>query len=310
MADSAAAGSSPGARPERVCVSFDLDGTLWPPAGPVLAAAGAKLREWLESNHEAVAAAFAGDPDLGQLVMTVAKERPDLCHCFTALRREALRRAAATGGADPDVVAEGGMAVFRAARDAVTPYAGVAAVMRGLAASGVAVVTLTNGNAQLEATPLAGLAVAALSATSAGAAKPCRAMFDAVVGATGVPAEATVHVGDDSEADVSGRRRLAARDCGRGMRACFGHAPAASFACEPRGACERPYARDWRSSQRSRDRRSAAPSVQACAPSSSCRRPRTARTTPPRWRGQGLPSWPSPRRSGRCAGNRRGLGAA
>lgn len=190
------------------CVSFDLDGTLWPPAGPVLAKASLALNDWLVKEHPAIAARHEGDIGLDTLMKSVVASRPDISHCYTALRMETLRRAALSARdagavvADPEAVASAGIRVFRRARSAVSPYPGVVEMLAALRAGGVRVVTLTNGNADVEATPLAGLVAASVSATSVGSAKPSRAMFEAAAEAGRAEARDTLHVGDDPEADV------------------------------------------------------------------------------------------------------------
>lgn len=228
------------------CVSFDLDGTLWPPAGPALAKASLALNDWLLKEHPAIAAHHGGDVGLDTLMGAVAKRRPDISHCYTALRSETLRqaaiatRAAGADAADPEAVASAGIRVFRRARSAVTPYPGVVEMLAALRDGGLRVVTLTNGNADVEATPLAGLVDASVSPALVGSAKPDRAMFEAAAKAGRAMAGSTLHVGDDPEADV---RSGAATEPWH----CSGLLPfrCAHCLCMLRCECARLLARRW-----------------------------------------------------------------
>ncbi|KAA0159276.1 hypothetical protein FNF31_04815 [Cafeteria roenbergensis] len=84
-------------------------------------------------------------------------------------------------------------------------------MLAALRDGGLRVVTLTNGNADVEATPLAGLVDASVSPALVGSAKPDRAMFEAAAKAGRAMAGSTLHVGDDPEADVRGARRAGMR---------------------------------------------------------------------------------------------------
>jgi len=63
-------------------------------------------------------------------------------------------------------------------------------------------VAVSNGNAQVEKTPLQGLFDAVFMAEHVGAAKPHPALFQASVDQFGVQADECLHVGDDPVRDI------------------------------------------------------------------------------------------------------------
>jgi putative hydrolase of the HAD superfamily len=83
------------------------------------------------------------------------RARPDLAHDVTALRRESLRLI--LGGLGyPESLADEGMAVFLRARNRVEPYPEVAMALKALAER-YCLVSVTNGNTDLDQTPLRGV---------------------------------------------------------------------------------------------------------------------------------------------------------
>ena len=188
-------------------VTIDLDETLWPCA-PVIQRAERLLFEWLA----AVAPRLTASHDIASLRehrKTVAAERPERAHDLTWLRREHLRRLLGSFSYD-EGLADEGVEVFRRARNQVTPFPDVVPALNILRASFV-VISVTNGNAEVQDTPLRGLFHHNLTAAGVGAAKPHPALFEAALEKAGVTVAQAVHVGDDPLRDVEAARHLGMR---------------------------------------------------------------------------------------------------
>ena len=69
-------------------------------------------------------------------------------------------------------------------------------------------VSVTNGNSQIEHTPLHASFDISLTAAEVGAAKPDPAVFHAASERSGIPLDGFLHVGDDPERDVRAAQRL------------------------------------------------------------------------------------------------------
>lgn len=188
-------------------ITLDLDDTLWP-CLPVIQAAEAALFDWLEQHAPAIAAGH----DVGSLRehrKGLAAERPELAHDLTALRLTQLEQLMAEHGHDP-ALARAASDHFRAARNRVTPYPEVEDAL-GRLRSRYRLVSLTNGNAQVEHTPLAGCFHLDLTAADVGAAKPDPAMFHAACDWAGVAPDQALHVGDDPQRDIAAARAFGMR---------------------------------------------------------------------------------------------------
>lgn len=198
-------------------ITFDLDDTLWPCA-PVIQAAEQVLYDWLNRHAPAVTAQH-DIASLREHRLAVAKACPELAHDLTALRLSQLRLLLREFGHDP-ALAQAGSDVFRAARNRVTPYPDVRPVLERLRPHHV-LVSVTNGNAQVEHTPLAGCFDHVLNAADVGAAKPDPAMLVAACELAGVAPGEALHVGDDPTRDVVPARTIGMatvwlnRDAGR-----------------------------------------------------------------------------------------------
>src|SRR5690242_8112293 len=86
-------------------ISLDLDDTLWP-VWPIIDRAEQVLHEWLASNAPLTAAMYASPQALRAIRDAVGRERPDLAHDMTALRRESIRLALSNAGEDPQLAEE------------------------------------------------------------------------------------------------------------------------------------------------------------------------------------------------------------
>lgn len=179
-------------------LTIDLDDTLWPCAPPIRAAE-AQLLAFLGAVAPRVTE-FHDQTSLRQHRQALMRARPDLAHDVTALRRESLGLVLGEFGYS-DVLADEGMAVFMAARNCVEPYPEVAAALGALAEC-YCLVSVTNGNSDLDQTPLRGLFHYSLTAAAVGAAKPDPAVFRCALALAGAAPWEAIHLGDDPALDV------------------------------------------------------------------------------------------------------------
>lgn len=185
-------------------ITLDLDDTLWP-CVPVIQAAEEAFHEWL-SRH---APRLADAHDLSSMRRhrrELMEARPEIAHDLGQVRRRSL--AALLESFDYAVgLAEEAMALFDEHRNRVEPFADVVPVLRTLAPH-YSLISLTNGTADPQATPLRGLFDRSLTAAEAGAAKPDPALFLSAFEHVGCAPDACLHVGDDPWMDVEAARVL------------------------------------------------------------------------------------------------------
>jgi putative hydrolase of the HAD superfamily len=173
-----------------------------------LAAAEQALYAWLQEAAGRVAARHDLD-GLRAHRMELRLQRPDIAHDLTALRLQSLAMLLEEAGY-PAWLAREGLDLFLYHRNRVSPYRDAAPVLRRLRQS-YRLVSVTNGNADVERTPLRGHFHRAFRAQDVGAAKPDPALFAAVLAwAQASPAQA-LHVGDDPFLDVEAARSLGMR---------------------------------------------------------------------------------------------------
>ena len=186
-------------------ICFDLDDTLWP-CHPVIRAAEAVCYEWLAEHAPRLVENHSAD-DLRAHRFATSREHPEIAHDLTEVRLRSLR-ALLEDLAYPAEVADRARDVFRAARTRVTPFDDVRDNLT-LLRDRYTLVSVTNGNSQIEHTPLYDSFDHSLTAAEVGAAKPHPAIFEAASRRSGEPLSAFLHVGDDPLRDVQ-----AARDIG------------------------------------------------------------------------------------------------
>jgi FMN hydrolase / 5-amino-6-(5-phospho-D-ribitylamino)uracil phosphatase len=180
-------------------VSIDLDDTLWPIA-PTIERAEAALQAWFADHAPMTAALFNNPMSVQAIRQHVIKTRPEIKHDLSAVRLEAIRLAMYRAGDNP-LRAQEAFEVFFAERQRVVLYDDSAAALEFMSER-YPMVSLSNGNADLERVGIARFFKAALSAKSVGRPKPHREIFDAAVAALGFPAAQILHVGDDIALDV------------------------------------------------------------------------------------------------------------
>lgn len=184
-------------------ISLDLDDTLWP-IWPVIDRAEHELFGFLE-KHAADAMRDMSIERLRAVRDRLWLEHPQHAHDYSTLRRLSLRAVLEPHGYGPETV-EAAFEVFYAARNRVTLYPDAGPALEELA-SRFALVSLTNGNADLGRIGLKHHFGAEFSAKSLGVAKPDPRCFMAVAESLGLPSAAIAHVGDDPLLDVEGARR-------------------------------------------------------------------------------------------------------
>ncbi|MEO7326111.1 MAG: HAD family hydrolase [Dokdonella sp.] len=190
-----------------LAISLDLDDTLWP-VEPAIVAAERELDDWLKQHHAPVAAAWP-IAAMRELRDQVSAEHPHLAHDFTAQRLITLERAFAgceIGNEHVDAAFE----VYYAARNRVQCYPDALPALAALAAR-MPLVSISNGNADLERIGLRQHFAHCISAREFGVAKPDVAIFRDACARLGMAPENVLHVGDDPLLDVVGARAAGLR---------------------------------------------------------------------------------------------------
>jgi FMN hydrolase / 5-amino-6-(5-phospho-D-ribitylamino)uracil phosphatase len=182
-------------------ISFDLDDTLWP-IWPTIERAEKALHDWLGFHAPMAAAMFANAGALRDIRDEIGLSRPDLKSDLSALRREAIRLALVRAGENP-LLADPAFDVFFAERQRVTLYDDALATLEFLSAR-FPLVSVSNGNADVERVGLARFFRASISAREFGVGKPDPRIFLAAAGALELMPQDVLHVGDDATLDGLG----------------------------------------------------------------------------------------------------------
>lgn len=188
-------------------LTLDLDDTLWPIA-PVMQRAEQRLDDWLQQHCPEIAAAFP-IPSMRELRDRVFAENPHLAHDFTELRKISLRAMFTPFGFGDDWV-ERAYSEFYTARNEVEYYEDALPALQRLAAC-VPLVSISNGNADLERMGLNHFFQFSLCARSHGVAKPHPDIFHAACRRLGCAPNTVLHVGDDPLLDVAGAQSAGLR---------------------------------------------------------------------------------------------------
>jgi putative hydrolase of the HAD superfamily len=185
-----------------LAITIDLDDTLWP-VMPALERADRELNDYLCRHYPQVAQTWP-IPALRQLRASVAAERIDLAHDFTAQRYITMQRAFDACGIS-EAPLEALWEVFANARNSVELYPDALPALERLRAA-LPVASLTNGNADLQRIGLHLHFAHHICARDVGVAKPDARIFLAAAERLGVAPENILHVGDDPEMDIAGAR--------------------------------------------------------------------------------------------------------
>ena len=184
-------------------ITFDLDDTLWK-TGPIIQRAEQEMLRWISVREPDFLVTYNSQGST--LLKSIVAERPEIAHDVTSLRIAALERSFLAIGKTPALansMAHHAFDVFQEWRNKVELFDGALDVLQILRKR-YRIVSLTNGNAEVSRTPLAGLFEKNLNAASVGAKKPNHRMFVAALEAVEVSANEAVHVGDHPEDDVTG----------------------------------------------------------------------------------------------------------
>lgn len=186
---------------------FDLDDTLWA-ATPVLLRAEEIQFAWIAEHLPRVAAAY-DSAAMQARRRRLVRERPELAHDFTRLRRVAMAELCVGCGYDP-ALGDAAVEVFLEARSTITLFDDVDEALRDLRRD-YRLASLTNGNVDLARAGLAHYFDYSLSPVDTGCSKPDPRMFEAVMQRAGVAASAMVHIGDEPCNDIEGAHRARVR---------------------------------------------------------------------------------------------------
>jgi HAD superfamily hydrolase (TIGR01549 family) len=182
-------------------ITLDLDDTLWP-IWPVIERAERVLHEWLLREAPKTAELLLTPGMLRELREATAKERSDLAHDMSALRRESIRAALRRADEDPQL-ADAAFDVFFAERNRVTLYDDALPALKWLSER-YPLVAISNGNADIERAGIGRWFRGAFSASKFGSGKPQAPIFRAAAASVGVLPRDVLHVGDDAALDVVG----------------------------------------------------------------------------------------------------------
>jgi HAD superfamily hydrolase (TIGR01549 family) len=182
-------------------ISLDLDDTLWP-IWPTIERAEKVLHNWLVDYAPMAAALFSSPSALREIRNHMAANRPDLKNDLSAVRRESIRLALYRAGENP-LLADEAFEIFFAERQRVTLFDDARPSLQFLAAR-FPLVSVSNGNADLQRVGLDTYFRATISAREFGVGKPDPRIFHAAAGAVDLMPEDFLHVGDDATLDALG----------------------------------------------------------------------------------------------------------
>ncbi len=182
-------------------ISLDLDDTLWP-IWPTIERAEKALQRWLAQRAPQTAEVWITPGMAQQFRSATAKERSDLAHDMSALRRETIRAALRHAGEEQSL-AEPAFDIFYAERQRVQLYDDALPALRWLSER-YPLVAISNGNADVALTGVGRWFRTAFSARSFGSGKPQAPIFRAAANSIGLLPRDMLHVGDDAALDVAG----------------------------------------------------------------------------------------------------------
>ncbi len=183
-------------------ISFDLDETLWP-LHPVIVDAEVAFYQWLQEHCPRLTARYNVE-QLRERRIELVRGNPQLRNDVTRSRAQGLRLALIECGYSGEE-SEPAMQVFQHARNQVKPYDDVAPALADLSFH-YRLASLTNGNADVNATALGHYFDCTLAATLELPAKPAPDMFAQACRELGVQPETLLHIGDNPETDIEGAR--------------------------------------------------------------------------------------------------------
>ena len=190
-------------------LTFDLDNTLWETDISILRAEDAMARHLRTLTPTEWMAEFTLDT-FHALRKEVVKERPQIAHNLTIIRKETLKRWFENRGATNAVaedLANEGFQVFYEERQNVTPYPGTVETLSQLSKH-FKLAAITNGNADLMAMQIGQYFQFSLQSQNFPEPKPAPVMFEEALKRLKVDPHECMHIGDDIEHDVMGARQV------------------------------------------------------------------------------------------------------
>ncbi|MEP6484083.1 MAG: HAD-IA family hydrolase [Rudaea sp.] len=188
-------------------ITLDLDDTLWPIA-PVMTRAEERLDAWLQQHCPRAAVNYPIHA-MRELRDRIAQENPHVSHDFTAQRKLSLQAALLPHGYEDSHV-DDAFTEFYAARNEIDCYPDSWAALERLAAR-YPLISITNGNADLERIGMMHFFQHAITARGCGVAKPDAQIFKVACDKLVMRADEILHVGDDPHLDVIGAHRAGLR---------------------------------------------------------------------------------------------------
>jgi len=182
-------------------ITIDLDDTLWP-VDPVIEAAEQALQCWLARQCPRVVDARDMD-SMRALRHAIAAESPAIAHDLTELRRRALARAMVEEAGYTDTLVDEAMRVFLDHRNRVQLYPDALPFLEQ-ASRRVPLLSISNGNADLERIGLSALFESHVNARAVGAAKPDVRVFRAACDLLDLRPGQVLHIGDHPVQDILG----------------------------------------------------------------------------------------------------------
>jgi 2-haloalkanoic acid dehalogenase type II len=183
-------------------LTLDLDDTLWP-IEPVMLRAEERLDAWMKANCPLAAEKYP-IAAMRELRDRIANENPHLSHDFTEQRKLSLQAALLPHGYEDSHVHDA-FTEFYAARNEIECYPDSLVALQRLAAK-FPLVSITNGNADLDRIGMAHFFKFAITARGCGVAKPDKRIFDVACAKLELAPGEILHVGDDPQLDVVGAR--------------------------------------------------------------------------------------------------------
>jgi putative hydrolase of the HAD superfamily len=160
------------------------------------------LHDWLVQYAPMAAALFSSPSALRDIRNHMAASRPDLKNDLGAVRRESIRLALYRAGENP-LLADHAFEAFFAERQRVTLFDDARPSLQFLSER-FPLVSVSNGNADLERVGLSSYFRATVCAREFGVGKPDPRIFHAAAGAVDLTPADVLHVGDDATLDALG----------------------------------------------------------------------------------------------------------
>lgn len=188
-------------------ITLDLDETVWP-SEHVLRRAEEIQFNWLQ--QQATSLTVAHDIEsLRAHRRFIQRQYPKIAYDLTVVRVTSLGLLLAEFGYPLELAREA-VNVFLEARNEVIPYPDVIPVLEKLTRI-YCLASLTNGNADVQCTPLKPHFHFSLTPAIVGAAKPAPDMFHQALEQAGVEPHQAVHIGDHPECDIIAAQQVGMR---------------------------------------------------------------------------------------------------